>query len=353
MNQQQIDVMTKMHADMAALQATVQQQQQQLLQQQQQMLQQAQSGASAAAVASASPARTFRPKIASERMFAGTASLLDGWLLEMKQQFTYYQLAAASEQVGMAAAHLKGVALDWWALQLSPSDQSHLFTSFAEFEKALRGRFQPINSAQTARLALDSFRQGAKQSVADYISAFRRLLVAVPDMGESDRVHQFVRGLRQPAQSQLLIHGVATLDKAIEMASRVGSLALYAASSATAAGMSNAHGAGHRDAMDLSGIEGLEQSTDGDDADDAAAPITRGELRKMLNAMQQQRSGGASNRGGKRAPFGRGGRSGGPPRISGLTEAQVKERLEGGLCFLCGEAGHRKFDCPKNKQSTN
>jgi len=336
---------------MLQMQQQIQQLSQALLHQQQAAA--AAAAAAAAPVVAAPPARTFRPKIPVASNFAGTAGLLDGWLLEMRQQFDYYQLLADAEQVGMAAAQLKGVALDWWGVQLSAADRAQYATSFVEFEKAIRARFQPINSAQTARLALDSLRQGAKQSIADYISAFRRLLVSVPNMNEEDRVHRFIQGLRQPAQSQLLIHGVATLDKAIEMAARVGSLALYAASSATAASGSNAHGAGHRDAMDLSGIEGLEQSTDGNDADDAAAPITRGELRKMLNAMQQQRSGGASNRGGKRAPFGRGGRSGGPPRISGLTEAQVKERLEGGLCFLCGEVGHRKFDCPENKQSTN
>jgi hypothetical protein len=74
--------------------------------------------------------------------------------------------------------------------------------------------------------------------------------------------------------------------------------------------------------------------------------------RQLLNAMQQQRSGnGAGNRDGKRAPFGRGSR--GPPRIPGLSPQQVRERMDAGLCFLCGEAGHRKYGCPENKQSTN
>jgi hypothetical protein len=60
--------------------------------------------------------------------------------------------------------------------------------------------------------------------------------------------------------------------------------------------------------------------------------------------MQQARS---SNNG-KRAPFGRGNR-GGFPRVSGVSEQQIRERLDAGTCLVCGEAGHRKFECPQNK----
>jgi hypothetical protein len=66
-------------------------------------------------------------------------------------------------------------------------------------------------------------------------------------------------------------------------------------------------------------------------------------MQKQLFAAMQHHRGGPS----KRAPFGRGDR--GPLRVPGLSAQQVRERLDGGLCFVCGEAGHRKFDCPQNK----
>jgi hypothetical protein len=305
-------------------------------------------GAHSAAAASATQHRT---KIPAASNFSGTASTLDGWLREMRQQFDWYKYIADAEQVAMAAAQLRGNALDWWAAQLKPAEQAALRLSFAAFEQALRARFQPINSAKMARHALDTLRQGAKQPVHDYTSSFRRLLTPLPDMSEADRVHCYTRGLRPALQLRLVENDPATLDAAISLATRLGSLSQFAASSAPA-GQSYGHGDGN--AMDLSNIEGLEQTDGGDD--DAAAPVTRGELQKMqrqlLNAMQQHRSGnGAGNRDGKRAPFGRGSR--GPPRVPGLSPQQVRERMDAGLCFLCGEAGHRKYDCPENKQSTN
>jgi len=321
------------------------QQLQHQLQQQAQQLQQAAAAvaAPAAAPAAAAPqqhAHSRRAKIPAASNFHGTASLLDGWVREMRQQFDYYQYGEA-DSVAMAAAQLRGVALDWWSAQLSAAEQAPLRVSFAAFEQALRARFQPVNSAQTARLALDSLRQGAKQSAADYISAFRRLLVSVPDMSEADKVHRFVQGLRPREQQQLIVHGVNTLDAAISMAARVGSLGVYAA----AAGYS--HGSGNGNAMDVSalGLHAMESDPPDDGDDDAAAPVTRGELRELLNAMQQQRAG---NRGGKRPPFGRDRRAG-PPRVAGLSEQEVRRRLDERLCFTCGQADHRKSDCPQNQ----
>jgi len=304
------------------------------------------AAAAAPAPAAAPPAAgAHRAKGAPPSAYSGSASALDNWLREVKQQFDWYKWTDPDAQVSFAAVQLRGPALDWWT-SLSGVQQHPLRASFAAFEAALRGRFQPVNSAQTARLALDALRQGARQSAADYISAFRRLLVSVPNMSEEDRVHRFVQGLRGPIQQHLIVQGVDTLDKAIAMAARVGSLGQFAAASSAAAGPAAAGG----DAMDLNaldgaGVEGLERETDGSEAP-SDAPVTRAELHRMqkqlLAAMQHHRGGPS-----KRAPFGRGDR--GPLRVPGLSAQQVRERLDGGLCFVCGEAGHRKFDCPQNK----
>jgi hypothetical protein len=83
------------------------------------------------------------------------------------------------------------------------------------------------------------------------------------------------------------------------------------------------------------------------DAADSSSPVTRAELRQMhqqlLNAMQHQRKG-SGNRHADRA-----GRPRGPPRVAGLSEQQVRERLDAGACFACGMPGHRKADCPTHQ----
>ena len=87
---------------------------------------------------------------------------------------------------------------------------------------------------------------------------------------------------------------------------------------------------------------------DSGDAADSSAPVTRAELRQLLSAMQHQRKG----LGARRSQTGRDGRPRGPPRVAGLSEEQVRERLDSGACFACGKPGHRKADCPTNQHQS-
>jgi len=306
--------------------------------------------AQAAVVARAPP----RTKIPAASNYAGSAHTLDNWLREMEQQFDWYGYNSHAERVAMAAAQLRGSALDWWHA-LDPQEKQLLRVSFADFEQALRKRFQPVDSAKTARLALDQLTQGAKQSVHDYTAQFRRLLSAVPSMSADDRVHRYVQGLRPAVRSLLLLQDVKTLDEAIASAARIGSLSQYASHASSSTGASTAGPMDLSVVQDLcmltgAGSTGREDDTRTSDGVDAAqseaAPVTRAELREMhqqlLHAMQSQRRGDVGRhpgRGGR--PSGRG-----PPRVSGLSEQQVRERLDAGACFACGMPGHRKADCP-------
>jgi hypothetical protein len=341
------------------------------LQEQNQMLQQSVAAAPAAAASlaaqtvaaalahaqSAAVRAPPRTKIPAASNYAGSAHTLDNWLREMEQQFDWYGYNSHAERVAMAAAQLRGSALDWWHA-LSPDEKQPLRESFADFEQALRKRFQPVDSAKSARLALDQLAQGARQSVHDYTAHFRRLLTAVPSMSADDRVHRYVQGLRPAVRSLLLLQDVKTLDEAIASAARIGSLSQYASHASSSTGASTAgpmdlSSTVMRDLCALAGTGisgGGEDDPSATDAGDAApsdaAPVTRAELRQMhqqlLHAMQSQRRGEAgrsSGRGGR--PSGRG-----APRVSGLSEQQVRERLDAGTCFACGKPGHRKADCP-------
>lgn len=334
------------------------------LQEQNNMLQQqaAAAPAAAAALAAQTAAATIaqaaaarappRTKIPAASNYAGSAHSLDNWLREMEQQFDWYGYNSHAERVAMAAAQLRGTALDWWHA-LSQQEKQPLRASFADFEQALRKRFQPVDSAKTARLALDQLSQSAKQSVHDYTAQFRRLLTAVPSMSADDRVHRYVQGLRPAVRSLLLLQDVKTLDEAISSAARIGSLSQYA-SHASSTSSSTAGPMDLSVMQDLCALTGAahadpgreDDSGDGDAAPPDSAPVTRAELRQMhqqlLHAMQSQRRGDAGHR------SGRGGRSSGRgmPRVSGLSEQQVRERLDAGACFACGKSGHRKADCP-------
>lgn len=286
--------------------------------------------------------RVERPRLPSPSQYDGrSAAALDGWLRELQQQFDWYGTNDDSSRLSFAGALLKGAALDWWATLAiavagAPANESTRPATYAEFVARLRGRFQPVNSAQTARIALDDLRQGPKQSVHDYISSFRGLLVQVPSMAEEDRVHRFLRGLRTTIATPLRIQGVSSLDAAIAMAARVGSLADFGAA---AAGPAPAAAASQgNDHMELDNVEGLEKAT-------SAAPTAslQSQFHEFLNAMKQERSS-------ARSKESRGAGKDVAAAIAkrfGLTPEQVREHFDKGQCFNCNGTGHSSRACPR------
>ena len=333
--------------DPSAALAAFQQMQQQINALQLQLAHQPPGPHVGSAAAAGGASQVDRPRLPPPSQYDGrSAAALDGWLRELQQQFEWYGMADDASRLRFAGALLKGVALDWWASLVDaggaalPSDATRP-TTYDEFVTRLRGRFQPVNSAQTARLQLDDLRQGAKQSVHDYISAFRALLVRVPHMDEGDRVHRFLRGLRPNVATQLRVHGVSTLDAAIAMAARVGSIVEFGAPSASGPSPASAAAAGADD-MQLDNIEGLDHETNAA-AEGTSSPVTQAQLMAMLNAMRNDRS---SNRpkdaksGGKDVTAAIGKRF-------RLTPEQVREHFDKGQCFNCDGTGHSSRACPK------
>lgn len=304
-------------------------------------LQQAPQAAAAPAPARGAPA----PRAPQLALYDGRASTLDDWLSKLEQQFDWYGYDAShdADRIRFAAVNLTGAALDWWRhLAARP-------TTWAALATALRARFQPVTTADSARARMHALVQG-RSPAHDYVSAFRRLLVAVPDMSEADRVFLFLRGLQPAIATQLRVHGVTTLDAAVAMAVRIGSLRDMHPAGAAPSPFSPTSS----DAMDvnalLDGVEGLEQETDTDAPGELGdAPVTRAEFQQLLNAMRDERRAGAAGRG-----AGSGGSRGRPqprglPRIAHLTPQQVSEHMEAGKCFGCGSKEHQSRQCPRRK----
>lgn len=178
----------------------------QALQQQQQQIAQLQQFAAAQQVqlAPAAPAshRVERPKLPSPPSFDGKGALLDEWESAIRKQLNWYR-TPASDELAVAEAFLTGAAYDWWKHLLLASKAAVI--DFASLVAALRARFQPVTTAELARLQLSKLAQG-KAAVHDYISAFRRLLTPLTSMAEEDRLFAFMRGLRSDIATQLRVH---------------------------------------------------------------------------------------------------------------------------------------------------
>jgi len=278
--------------------------------------------------------RPSAPRIPSPPIYEGRATTLDDWLSALRQQFRWYDAAMASDadRIRFGITHLKGPALDWWE-HLGAATPA----TWTDFESALRSRFQPVTSAESTRSKLLALSQG-KSSVHDYIATFRRLVVAVPDMSEADRLFQFTRGLAPTIATQLRVHGVTTVDAAISMAARVGSLGELAAPQARS--VVPAAAATSSSDMDLTNVEGLDSETSGAEG---SSPVTQAQLLVMINAMRNERS---SNRS-KESKNGRKDVTAAIAKRFKLTPEQVREHFDKGQCFNCHSTEHSSRACPK------
>ena len=158
-------------------------------------------------------------------------------------------------------------------------------------------------------------------------------------MSEADRLFAFIRGVKPAIATQLRVHGVKTVDQAIEMAMRIGSMGDFASlTSGTNSGAAD-------DPMQL---DALDADLDEQDQQQEHAPVTRAEFQQLLAAMRNQRK-----------PHGRDHPRGNKPhqqsgtpgfKVNGLTPDQVRAHLDAGTCFLCGKPDHRSRACPdRNK----
>lgn len=291
---------------------------------------------------------TPAPRIPPPDKYAGESTRLDEWLAEIDRQIAWYQFASDTEALRFATQFLRDSAWDWWAhLAQKPS-------TYASFATALRTRFQPVTAAESARAKLLKLTQsGEYTDVNKYVARFRTLLVSVPSMHADDQLFQFMRGLRPNIAAQLDAVGVATMEEAIERATRIGTRGeIYARTGASTSGGAPGGAA----AMDVSNVEGLEHETGAEGVNHAStqggagAPITRDDLRELLNAMREERKGPSQRgRGGSR---GRGGRR--PlPVVPHLTGDQVQQYMAEGKCFGCGSKEHQSRECPKRRVDAN
>jgi len=79
----------------------------------------------------------------------------------------------------------------------------------------------PIGRAQKARLQLDKAHQRSNESVADYTTNFRRLVLTTgPGVSEEERLHRYVVGLQDTIREHVHLREPPTFDEACQLAVR-------------------------------------------------------------------------------------------------------------------------------------
>jgi hypothetical protein len=304
--------------------------------------QEAQS-ASASAIHQSRFARK-EPRAQDLREYDGASGTkLDEWLQELQLAIFLYKLNAL-EASSFGVSRMRGAALQWW-LSLDAAQQNALADP-TTMAAALRARFQPVTAARVAREQLDRLQQGSRP-INDYIADFQRLRTQLPTMAEEDALYAFERGLRRDLAEKLRVQGVSSVQDAIALAARVGSLM-------------------HASTIGRQAATAAQMEVDGDDGNGGVSRLDR--IEAALNALTsaqssssgsstktqtqrgyQQENSRGGGRGGRGGRFGgRGGAVGGPPHIphvAGVPTAIVEQRRAAGQCYRCGSADHTRFEC--------
>ena len=295
---------------------------------------------SAASASSSSPAASSSPVFATPAMrqpplpiFSGQYDTLDVWLAQTVRHFKWLHFDTNAQRLHNVAILLNGPADDWWNSFDTPP------TTWDDFVAALRRRFDPIDSQEQLRKRLVELRQGkGGDGIFIFVDKFRSIASRITTMAVEDQIFHFKRGLHADISKAVTMADVKSLAEAEEIAVRFGAVT-QSSSSSSSSSSSRPSPPSDDNAMDINNIEGLSPPAETDGAAARATP-----LEQILAAIKA--SGARSSN--DRRFDGRGPRA--PPVVRNLTPAQVKERMETGQCFNCGQTGHQSRECPKRRQ---
>jgi hypothetical protein len=224
--------------------------------------------------------------------------------------------------VMLLAMQLSGPAKGWYQELKSREPGNPAFQSVDGWLAAIKGRYTEPNIELEAMATLKELKQSSGHNgLRTYINTFNRCVTVLgADWGDPRLRYDFVRGLvpkyREKCVMMDSLRGTMSLQELQRMLEQyevtmAEATAYYPSYQRNAGGQSN-----RNDPMEL-GATSLSPEDNG------------------------------ARRGGDK------GRKGPRTLPVGLDQATYDERLRKGLCFKCGESGHRSFDCPRAREQEN
>ncbi|KAK9704701.1 hypothetical protein RND81_07G005700 [Saponaria officinalis] len=144
--------------------------------------------------------------------FCGTrdSTEIDNFIFDMEQYF----------RVKLGIYNLVDDAKLWWRSKYAEIEARAItMDKWDDFKKALKDQFYPMNTGFTARRKLKSLKHTT--SIREYVKAFSACMLEIKDMSEDDRMFQFVEGLKDWAQVEIMRDRHATVSAAMAAAERL------------------------------------------------------------------------------------------------------------------------------------
>lgn len=266
-------------------------------------------------------ARGQVPKGVNTDKYKGIGGLeLDAWITRQRRQLLFFSGMTAEQAVTWLGTALEDAAGDWYD-EYAHANGAYPSTSVVLFD-GLRKRFQPIDSAETARRDLDVLRQ-AKGSVNEYTTRFRQLVGHLPKLDVDSRMYQYRRGLRKDLSDKIaqIVPQPATLEAIVELAARI-----EGRSGAASEGLAQVDVANDSVTYSRAELNALIQS----------AVAAAGARQAPGGAPYDSRRNRGANKGSQLTPLW---------KLAGLTREEGDRRRSNNLCMWCAGTAHIYRDC--------
>jgi hypothetical protein len=135
------------------------------------------------------------------------------WLWEMETYFEAINLVDP-QRVLLAASQLRDDSIIWWK-SISNSTETPIQT-WSQFKEAFLAQYQPVEGAETARMALDGLKQ--RGPVSTYCNQFLNHRNHITRMTAEEELFLFKKGLQDHIRTEVRMRQPKTLQQAMSMA---------------------------------------------------------------------------------------------------------------------------------------
>jgi len=281
-----------------------------------------------------------RTKVREPDTFDGTdPRKLHAYLVQCELNFQDRPKAFTSDRakVTFAQSYLKGMALEWFELDLLNSGNPRAcpiwMDNYQQFVQELKSNFGPHDPVGDAEHQLDNLSMKDGQKINKYVVEFNHLAGQVRGYGDGTLRHIFYSGLPDRIKDEI---------------SRVGK------------------------PCTLDGYRALAQTVDARywECKSEIARQTKGSTSSSSNSASKGNSSGSSDSKGKPKEKDNKTKSSDKPKSSAgasksseipshlgkdgkLTEEERQRRIKEKLCMFCGQPGHMAKDCPKSTSKSS
>ncbi|KAF2282493.1 hypothetical protein GH714_044032 [Hevea brasiliensis] len=158
-------------------------------------------------------------KIPEPKAFGGArdAKEVDNFLFDIELYFNATKNNSDESRLTVVPMYLTEDAKLWWRTKVEETISGQCsIASWDDFKRELKAQFYPENVAYNARCKLNDLQQTG--SIREYVREFSTLMLNIKDMTGTDRLFNFLKGLKPWVKNELMRQNVKELKTALAIA---------------------------------------------------------------------------------------------------------------------------------------